>query len=99
MSGKPPFDRHLFISYAHIDNQPLSPEQQGWVTRFHASLDTAPEHAYRAQGRDLAGRKALGNEIFSEEILTQLPRTAMLVSIISPARTWNPNGACVRCGS
>jgi hypothetical protein len=54
MSGKPPFDRHLFISYAHIDNQPLSPEQQGWVTRFPASLDTVLSTRIGAQGRDLA---------------------------------------------
>ena len=33
------FGKHLFISYAHIDNQPLSPEQQGWITRFHATLE------------------------------------------------------------
>ena len=32
------FEKHLFISYAHIDNQPLTPEQQGWISRFHASL-------------------------------------------------------------
>ena len=23
------FAKHIFISYAHIDNQPLTPEQQG----------------------------------------------------------------------
>ena len=33
------FDKHLFISYAHLDNQPFPPEQQGWITRFHASLE------------------------------------------------------------
>jgi hypothetical protein len=26
------FEHHAFISYALIDNKPLSPEQQGWVT-------------------------------------------------------------------
>jgi dodecin len=38
MDGLAKFEKHLFISYAHIDNQPLSAEQQGWVSRFHASL-------------------------------------------------------------
>ena len=32
------FAKQIFISYAHIDNQPLSPEQQGWITRFHNTL-------------------------------------------------------------
>ena len=34
------FEKDLFISYAHIDNQPLGPGEQGWITRFHASLET-----------------------------------------------------------
>jgi hypothetical protein len=28
------FDKHVFISYAHIDDRPLSPEQQGGIGRF-----------------------------------------------------------------
>jgi hypothetical protein len=84
MSGKPPFDRHLFISYAHIDNQPLSPEQQGWVTRFHASLDTVLSTRIGRKAEIWRDAKLSGNDIFSDEILTQLPRTAILVSIISP---------------
>jgi hypothetical protein len=33
------FEKHVFISYAHINNQPLTPEQKGWISRFHASLE------------------------------------------------------------
>src|ERR1700674_1306985 len=33
------FEKDLFISYAHIDNEPLIPEQLGWITQFHASLE------------------------------------------------------------
>ena len=33
------FETDLFISYAHIDNQPLTPEQKGWISRLHASLE------------------------------------------------------------
>jgi len=33
------FEKDLFISYAHIDNLPLSPEQQGWISRFTPSLE------------------------------------------------------------
>ncbi len=32
------FQRNLFISYAHIDNVPLTEQQQGWITRFHSTL-------------------------------------------------------------
>ena len=98
MSGKPPFDRHLFISYAHIDNQPRQPEQQGWVTRFHDVARGDAEHAAGPQGRDLAGREAAGNDVFADEIVAQFPKTAVLVSILSPA-TSSPTGARARCGS
>ena len=47
------FEKQVFISYAHIDNEPLSEKQQGWITRFHASLIGDAEHANRPQGRDL----------------------------------------------
>lgn len=33
------FSKDLFISYAHIDNQPLTPQQRGWISRFHATLE------------------------------------------------------------
>ena len=33
------FRKDLFISCAHIDNQPLTPEQKGWISRFHATLE------------------------------------------------------------
>jgi hypothetical protein len=33
-----PFETDLFISYAHIDNRPLPPEQEGWISRFHLTL-------------------------------------------------------------
>jgi hypothetical protein len=83
MSG-PPFERHLFISYAHIDNQPLSPDQQGWVTRFHASLDTVLSTRMGRRAEIWRDAKLAGNDVFSDEILAQFPRTAILVSIVSP---------------
>src|SRR5262245_29508882 len=29
------FQRHVFISYAHLDNEPLQPGQMGWISRLH----------------------------------------------------------------
>jgi hypothetical protein len=28
------FEQNLFISYAHIDDQPLTPDEKGWITGF-----------------------------------------------------------------
>jgi hypothetical protein len=30
-----------FISYAHIDNQPLPTEKDGWVTLFHGRFSSS----------------------------------------------------------
>src|ERR1700682_1299649 len=62
------FERHLFISYAHIDNQPLTPEQQGWVSRFHSSLEAmlSMRMGHKAEiWRDL---KLPGKDIFADEM-------------------------------
>jgi hypothetical protein len=34
------FARQVFISYAHLDNQPLGADQTGWVSLFHTTLQT-----------------------------------------------------------
>ena len=33
------FAKDLFIRYAHIYNEPLTPHQQGWISRFHATIE------------------------------------------------------------
>ncbi len=79
------FAKHLFISYAHIDNQPLSPEQQGWITRFHVSLETFLNMRMRGKAQIWRDEKLQGNDIFAEEIVDQFPQTAVLVSVLSPS--------------
>ena len=78
------YDRHLFISYAHIDNQPLTPDQLGWVTRFHASLEAMLSMRMGRKASIWRDEKLAGNDIFSNEIISQFPRTAVLVSVLSP---------------
>jgi len=33
------FEKDLFISYAHIDDQTFTEEETGWITLFHLYLD------------------------------------------------------------
>ncbi len=67
----------IFISYAHADNL------DGWVDAFNSSL----QYWFGVNGvkaeiwRD---RKLGGADVFSDEILDQLKRSALLVSILSP---------------
>ena len=32
------FEKDIFISYAHIDDEPLVESQNGWITEFHRVL-------------------------------------------------------------
>jgi hypothetical protein len=78
------FDSHVFISYAHIDNQPLTPDQQGWVSRFHASLEAMLSMRIGRKAEIWRDRKLTGNDIFADEIVAQFPRTALMICVLTP---------------
>jgi len=78
------FKKDLFISYAHIDNQPLTPEHEGWISRFHASLNALLSMRLGKQARIWRDDKLQGNDVFAEEIVAQFGHTAVLVSVLTP---------------
>ncbi len=78
------FEKDLFISYSHIDNEPLSPEQKGWVTRFHKSLEALLNMRMGGRSRIWRDDKLTGNDVFSDEIVDQFSNTALMVSVLSP---------------
>lgn len=78
------YEKDLFISYAHLDDQPLTPQQQGWVSQFHAYLDKALTWNLGHQPTIWRDRRLTGNEIFPNEITEQLGKVAILVSVLSP---------------
>jgi len=78
------FDSHAFISYAHIDNEPLTPGEKGWVTQFHATLQTMLSQRLGERASIWRDDKLAGNDIFDQEIVAQFAKTAVIVSILSP---------------
>ncbi|WP_263383610.1 toll/interleukin-1 receptor domain-containing protein [Granulicella arctica] len=78
------FDNDLFISYAHIDNAPLAAMQEGWVTRFHLSLTSLLSMRLGKQARIWRDQKLSGTDAFESRIVSQFPRSALLLSIVSP---------------
>jgi hypothetical protein len=83
-TGAVQFETDLFISYAHIDDQPLSPEQMGWISRFHASLEALLSMRLGRKARIWRDPKLQGNDVFGDEIVDQFSNTAVLVSVITP---------------
>ena len=78
------FEQDAFISYAHIDNEPISAGQKGWVTQFHATLQTMLSQRLGERARIWRDDKLGGDDIFADEIALQFNKTALLVSILSP---------------
>ncbi len=77
------YDKHIFISYAHLDNQPLTQEQEGWVSRFHESLQTILTMRMGRKARIWRDKKLCGNDSFADEIVAQFPKTEILISVLS----------------
>ncbi len=78
------FEKDIFISYAHIDDEPLVESQNGWITEFHRVL------AIRLS--QLLGRRPIiwrdpdlqGNHIFDQQIVDQFSQVAIMISILTP---------------
>ena len=78
------FEKHAFISYAHIDNKPISEDDEGWISDFHASLESLVSMKLGENVRIWRDNKLKGSDIFSDEIVQQFPKTALLISVITP---------------
>lgn len=79
-----PFEKDIFISYAHIDDESLVQSQKGWISEFHRALDI--------RLAQLLGRRPViwrdpslqGNHIFDQQIVDQFSNVAIMISVVSP---------------
>jgi hypothetical protein len=78
------FENHIFISYAHIDNQTLTEGQQGWISEFHHALQVRLAQLRGDRPKIWRDLKLSGNDYFGDAIVKQLPNAALLVSVFSP---------------
>ncbi len=78
------FEKDIFISYAHIDDESLIESQKGWVSEFHRALEI--------RLAQLLGRRPViwrdpslqGNHLFDKQIVEQFSKVAILISILTP---------------
>jgi hypothetical protein len=81
----PNFESHLFISYAHLDNESLSKEQEGWISLLHQRLSLRIGQLLGDKGLKIwRDKKLQGNDDFDQEIIARLRGSAILVSILTP---------------
>lgn len=84
----PGCEHDIFVSYAHIDNEPLSGAQQGWVSTFVRDVESVVRRKLFDRPRDFAlwvDHELAGNRPFSADIAQSVKSTASLLVIMSPA--------------
>jgi hypothetical protein len=79
------FENHIFISYAHRDNLPLSEGQKGWIESLHRALEIRLGQTLGADPRIWRDPKLGGNDYFADSLATQLSKAAILVTVLSPS--------------
>jgi len=77
------FEQNLFISYAHIDNQPVPPGERGWITQFHETLEALLSMRLGKTAKIWRDLKLQGNDVFAPEIVAQFNASAVLIPILS----------------
>jgi len=79
------FEHDAFISYTHLDNEPLLPtESDGWVTIFEQALTQLLSQFEGRKVKVWRDAKLKKNDVFSDEILGKLANAAVLISVLSP---------------
>lgn len=77
-------EHDVFISYAHIDNQPLAEGLEGWVEALHERLRITLAQLVGEEVKVWRDRKLQGNDVFAETLVAELSKAAVLVSVLSP---------------
>ena len=74
----------LFISYTHIDNQPLPQQEEGWLDVFHEYLKVILDTRIGRKTEIWRDDKLRKNDKFGAEIIDQFSKTALFLSVVSP---------------
>ena len=82
--GDSPLQYDVFISFAHIDNETLSKEQEGWITMLHRALQVRLAQLLGENPEIWRDPKLQGNDDFDQEIVSKLLQARVLVSVLSP---------------
>ena len=74
----------IFLSYRHIDNQKLTTEQDGWVSRLHKDIAARVSQYLGSEVAMWRDPRLQGNDYFGETIERALLDVAVLISIVTP---------------
>jgi hypothetical protein len=84
MSSVAEFEYEVFISYAHLDNEPLPDKEKGWIEQFGELLDRLLGEELGSAPKIWRDNMLRGDDFITDAILKQMPRIAVMVSVLSP---------------
>jgi hypothetical protein len=74
----------VFISYAHIDDQPMMEGQRGWISQFHRSLEVRMAQLLGEELKIWRDPKLNGSDLFDAALVRQFSDSKVLVSVLTP---------------
>ena len=74
----------VFISYAHIDDQPMLEGQRGWISQFHRSLEVRMAQLLGQELKIWRDPKLQGSDLFDDALTKQFSDSKVLVSVLTP---------------
>ena len=78
------FEKDVFISYAHVDDVPITEGMKGWISELHEYLQNRVFQLTGVKPVIWRDARLQGNDFFAPEIVAQFPKLKVLVSIITP---------------
>ncbi len=84
MKDQPDFKNDLFISYSHIDNQPLFEGDKGWVSSLHHAVAVRVAQLLGKEPKIWRDPKLQGNDYFADRLIEELPHVAALLFVLTP---------------
>src|SRR5688572_29804466 len=79
------FQNDIFITYSHIDNQPIGEKKKCWVSDFHRDLRNLIRQKLGGRVVVWWDDRLSGADLFPIEIASQVKSTGVLVALISPS--------------
>lgn len=77
-------DKTIFISYAHIDDQPLVEGEQGWISAFHSVLEKRLSMLLGEPPNIWRDAELRGNDRFDDAIARAFHRAAVFIAVLTP---------------
>lgn len=80
----PDYQNDVFVSYAHLDDKPLTAGQKGWIAHFHQALEIRLEQLLGADTKIWRADRARDQKFSGAARVTAFPNAAIMVLIVSP---------------